>query len=105
MWFTVDLRKSMKLLHCSSVASVEEDSCGFRRWFMVGKRQFRVARVFINEAMEQEAVFIVCSSCVNQGAEREKLTSCDMTGAWRSKTLLRDVLVLLIHPLMQRLGR
>lgn len=34
MLLTLDLKKSMKLLHCSSVASVEEDGSGFRRWFM-----------------------------------------------------------------------
>ena len=37
MLLTLDLKKSMKLWHCSSVASVEEDGCGFRRRFMVEK--------------------------------------------------------------------
>jgi len=29
MLLTFDLKRSMKPLHCSSVASVEEDGCGF----------------------------------------------------------------------------
>jgi len=37
MLLTSDLKKSRKLLHCSSVASVQEDGCGFRRWFLVEK--------------------------------------------------------------------
>jgi len=45
---TFELKNVMKLLHCSSVASVEEDGCGFRRWFIVEKKVFGVDRVFIH---------------------------------------------------------
>ncbi len=37
MLLTLDLKKSMKLLHLSSVASVEEGGYGLRRCFMVVK--------------------------------------------------------------------
>ena len=40
MLLTLDLKKSIKQLHCSSVASVEEEDCGFSRWSMVEKKCF-----------------------------------------------------------------
>ena len=47
MFLTLALKKSMKLLHLSSVATIGEDDCVFRRYFLVEKKMLRVAWIVI----------------------------------------------------------
>uniref|UniRef100_A0A671XNE8 Uncharacterized protein n=1 Tax=Sparus aurata TaxID=8175 RepID=A0A671XNE8_SPAAU len=53
-------------------------------------REFRGLRLGCSKACP--AVFIFCSSPVNEGVEREKLTVLVLTGAWRSRMLSRVLL-------------